>query len=302
MSGNVLEWCEDVAYNIQNFRYRRIRGGSWGGNAYLAYVDYRGFIENPVNRNYGSGFRLARSLPSMVMVQGGRLPSTSEFGNQTVESFQIGRCEVTLGEWKEVRDWAVNNNKGYDMVGEGGTFPYGSADNFPVVNVSWYDAVKWCNARSEKEGLTPVYRKDGTTYKAGQVAPTVNSTADGYRLPSEKEWEWAARGGVSSRNFTYSGSNTISEVGWTYENSSYGTSYGTKAVGTKAANELGIYDMSGNVWEWCEDFRNDHSFRQVRGGSWDDNAGIAAVISRFSLFPDWRSTIYGFRVARSSGN
>ena len=296
MSGNVLEWCWDIV-NTSN---RRLRGGSWNFYADFAPVANRSGSDVPESRNYGIGFRLAFSVPSMVVLQGGRLPSSSGLGNQTVESFQIGRCEVTWGEWKEVRDWAVNNNKGYDLAGVGGTYPYGSADNFPVVNVIWYDAVKWCNARSEKEGLTPVYTKDGTTYKTGRVPANVNSTANGYRLPSEKEWEWAARGGVSSRNFTYSGSNTANEVGWTVENSSYGT----KAVGTKQANELGIYDMSGNVWEWCDDFAFTFH-RRLRGGSWDDNAdnaGIAAVASRLSLAPDWRDTIFGFRVARSSGN
>jgi formylglycine-generating enzyme required for sulfatase activity len=295
MSGNVLEWCWDIV-NTSN---RRLRGGSWNFYADFAPVANRGGSDVPDSRNYGIGFRLAFSVPSMVVVQGGRLPSTSELGNQTVESFQIGRCEVTWGEWKEVRDWAVNNNKGYDLAGVGGTWPSGSADNFPVTNVSWYDVVKWSNARSEKEGLTPVYRKgDGTTYKAGQISPTVNRTASGYRLPIEKEWEWAARGGVSGRNFTYSGSNTISEVGWTLENSSDGT----KAVGTKATNELGIYDMSGNVCEWCEDVKYTSS-RSLQGGSWDLGADYAAVANRTNggRPGDWYVGS-GFRLVRSSGN
>jgi hypothetical protein len=236
----------------------------------------------------------------MVNVPRGNLPSTSGLGNQTVESFQIGRYEVTWGEWKEVRDWAVNNNKGYDLAGVGGTYPSGSADNLPVTTVNWYDVVKWSNAKSEKEGLTPVYRRgDGTTYKAGISAPTVNRTANGYRLPSEKEWEWAARGGVSSRNFTYSGSNTISEVGWTLENSPDVT----KAVGTKQANELGIYDMSGNVMEWCEDVSST-SLRRVRGGSITGVAIAAAVDapSYLSINPGMEFGSLGFRLVRSSGN
>ena len=298
MSGNVLEWCWDVV-NTSN---RRLRGGSWNFYADLAPVANRGGSDVPESRNYGIGFRLAFSVPPMVEVQGGRLPSTSGLGNQTVESFQIGRYEVTWGEWKEVRDWAVNNSKGYDLAGVGGTAPGGSADNFPVISVSWCDVVKWCNARSEKEGLTPVYTKDGTTYKAGQSAPTVNRTANGYRLPSEKEWEWAARGGVSSRNFTYSGSNTVSDVAWIYENSSLAS----KAVGTNAANELGIYDMSGNVLEWCEDVAyniQNLPYRRIRGGSWAGNAYFAYVDYRALIDnPVNRNDNSGFRLARNPGN
>ena len=237
---------------------------------------------------------------NMVRVAGGKLPKSSKLAGQVVASFEIGKYEVTWGEWKSVRDWAVNNNKGYDLAGVGDTEPSGSADNFPVTGVSWYDVVKWSNARSEKEGLTPVYQSSGTTYKTGEETPPVNASANGYRLPSEKEWEWAARGGVSSKGYTYSGSNTISAVGWTYENSTEGT----KAVGTKAANELGIYDMSGNVWEWCEDVYDPNlSYRRIRGGSWYYSAALAAVADRVGgIYPDGRGYDVGFRLARSSGN
>ena len=243
-----------------------------------------------------NGSSSENTTSTMVNVPRGNLPSTSELGNQTVENFQIGRCEVTWGEWKSVRDWAVSN-KGYDLAGAGGTVPAGSADNFPVINVSWYDVGKWSNARSEKEGLTPVYQVSGTTYKSGEVAPTVSARATGYRLPSEKEWERAARGGVSSQGYTYSGSNTISAVGWTNENSSDGT----KAVGTKAANELGIYDMSGNVSEWCEDVAYS-SDRRLRGGGWTYNIDYGAAVAYRGYFnPFTRSNFFGFRLARSSG-
>ena len=235
---------------------------------------------------------------AMVTVTGGTLPQGSGLAGQVVAAFRIGKYEVTWGEWKSVRDWAVANNKGYDLAGVGGTYPEGAADNFPVINVSWYDVVKWSNARSEKEGLTPVYQVSGATYKTGEVAPTLNASANGYRLPSEKEWEWAARGGVSSQGYTYSGSNTASEVAWTSDNSSSGS----KAVGTKAANELGIYDMSGNVWEWCEDVAYT-SGRRFRGGGWYDYAAYATVAARVrSAYPDARDDYFGFRLVRSSGN
>jgi formylglycine-generating enzyme required for sulfatase activity len=234
----------------------------------------------------------------MVTVAGGTLPESSELAGEVVATFEIGKYEVTWGEWKSVRDWAVTN--GYsDLAGVGDTYPSGSVDNFPVINVSWYDVVKWSNARSEKEGLTPVYQVSGTTYKSGEVAPTVSASANGYRLPSEKEWEWAARGRVSSQGYTYSGSNTANEVAWTIENSSGGS----HVVGAKLPNELGIYDMSGNVWEWCEDVANTSSRRRFRGGSWDYYAGFAAVASRgYYNAPDARNYIVGFRLARSSGN
>ena len=250
---------------------------------------------------YGENENTPRATPTqsnlsqMVEVQGGVLPQGSNLEGQAVDSFQIGKYEVTWGLWKEVRDWAVENGKGYDFVEFGNTYPEGSGDNFPVAWVSWYDAIKWCNARSEREGLNPVYQVNWDIYKTGQIVPVVNNAANGYRLPEEKEWEWAAQGGVTSKGYTYSGSNDADAVAWTQENSKKES----KIVGTKEPNELGIHDMSGNIFEWCWDKFNGN--RSLRGGGWYFPVEKNTVARRSSLPPDRRHRPFGFRVARNDG-
>jgi sulfatase modifying factor 1 len=248
---------------------------------------------------WGVGVLAQVPMGGMVLVKGGVLPRGSGLSGQTVGDFQIGKYEVTWGEWKAVRDWAVT--KGYDLSGVGG----GSGEDHPVRDVNWYQVVKWCNARSEKEGKTAVYTVGGVVYRTGESVPTVRESRNGYRLPLEKEWEWAARGGVSSKGYEYSGSNDLNGVGWYLDNTGGATvnlwgGHGTWPVGKKKANELGFYDMSGNVWEWCFDEIEVGAYRVDRGGSWISSTIGCIVAHRGNLSPTNSNASLGFRVASSA--
>jgi len=230
----------------------------------------------------------------MVLVEG---------NGSTIADFYIGKTEVTQKQWKEVM---TSNTNGISATPS----DYGIGDYNPVNKVSWYDVLVFCNRLSIKEGLTPVYSISGNTNPSSWGAvPTsnnetwngvaVDSNAKGYRLPKEAEWEYAAKGGKKTHNYTYAGSNTIEEVCWYGDNSS---SRNTSAVvGTKQANELGLYDMSGNVWEWCYDWYPGYegSYRVGRGGSWYDFADNCEVAIRFVSDPSYRGSDLGFRLTRA---
>ncbi|MBQ7167140.1 MAG: SUMF1/EgtB/PvdO family nonheme iron enzyme [Treponema sp.] len=233
-----------------------------------------------------------------VLVEGGKFLMGSMDGSPqerpvhrvTVSSFYMCVHEVTQEEYEAVMDKNPSHFQG---------------GRLPVERVSWYDAVEYCNKRSEKEGLTPCY--SGSS-KRGY---TCDFSADGYRLPTEAEWEYAARGGKEDDQTKYSGSDSVSHVAWCGD-SHKGR---THEVMGKAPNGLGLYDMSGNVWEWCHDFyapypakpqRNPtgaelETQRIVRGGGWYGDAYACRVSDRRLTWPEEHDDSgQGFRVVRSA--
>ena len=232
----------------------------------------------------------------------------------TLNSFYIGKYEVTQAEYSQ-----------YMQPGASWTSTYGLGDNYPAYYVSWYAILKYCNLRSMAEGLTPVYTISGSTNPANWgTVPTINNTtwnaaicnwsANGYRLPTEAEWEYAARGGTNNPDYLYSGSDDINAVAWYSGNN---TPYGSKPVGGKAANGLGLYDMSGNVHEWCWDWYSSTyysvspvnnptgpisgSYRLLRGGDWISNAFSCRVTFRYYGHGPYLSNYYnGVRIVRAN--
>lgn len=211
----------------------------------------------------------------MVYVEGGTFQMGSDSGDPdekplhsvTLSAFNIGKYEVTQAQWKAVMGDNPSNFRG--------------CENCPVEWVSWFDVQRYISKLNIQTGKN-------------------------YRLPTEAEWEYAAKGGKSSKGYNYSGSNDLNSVAWNKDNSGSKT----HAVGGKQANELGVYDMTGNVWEWCSDWYGTYSSNSetnpkgasegkngvLRGGSWDGDTNKCRSTNRFEIGSHGRDKVYGFRL------
>ncbi len=269
----------------------------------------------------------------MILIPGGTISGTNPLAegeshceqfypatyNITVDDFLMDKYMVTKGLWDDVRNDPATAQRGYEMpvgVGQGASHP--------VLFISWFDAVKWLNARSELEGREPVYYLDAEytqVFRSGSGISHgnywevyVRATANGYRLPTMDEWEYAARGGLESKRFPWGNSIDHGKANYHADNSRYeyddgpfGGVYHPKGLETGStpcttpvdyfpANNYGLHDMSGNLDEWNYDWQASYvgSRRVIRGGGWDYSAFFCRVAVRGDPPPCYVGSV-GFR-------
>lgn len=286
----------------------------------------------------GNGFAL--SSPLCVLVKAGPFLMGNTKNHYTMKDiagsriqrveltydYWIGRYEITFAQYDAFCQ-ATGRQKPSDRSSWAG-YDMGRGDR-PVIDVSWYDAIAFCNWLSLEAGLSPAYDNRGNLLDANGMITTEISHVEGYRLPTEAEWEYAARGGHKiTEDYTYAGSDDMDEVGWYWRNSGERWLLGSyessrlisnrnmiQPVGLKKPNALGLHDMSGNVAEWCHDWYSSLYFRleirvnptgpawgserAVRGGSWAYYETFCYISTRFQLSPGSRRDYVGFRIART---